>query len=210
MLAAFPTTPIPSSCLVMGVAPDQPVFVFGWTNFLCPATWLHQTSVMSPNQLQHPTLLKSLADIDACIVQLLTQARAMGAAAIFLVCDDSLSAMEQLCGTFFPRCAALFQASTDIVLVANEPNVMASIYSDRLSTPQSTLFRRATPFSVFGLPSLHASCLSMPASALVTTKIVCSPYAHPTLDQLSHQLQVLGQGLLDVVARHPTAMTMSL
>ncbi|CAK4714918.1 hypothetical protein LEN26_008234 [Aphanomyces euteiches] len=206
-MSAIPSMPL-ASAFPPAAALEKPVFVFGWNNFLCPMTWLQQTMAVHPNQLQHPNLRQSLDAIDACIANVLNQAKTM-ASAVFVVYDDSMTLLEQLCSSFFPRCAALFRAR-EVLLVPNRPDVMASIYSNNLVPAMSTLFQRPIHFAVFGLDALRESCANMPAHALALYKLVCSAKSQPNLEQIFHQLQLLGQGLLAVVASHPSSMNMSL
>ncbi|KDO35742.1 hypothetical protein SPRG_18888 [Saprolegnia parasitica CBS 223.65] len=200
-MAALPATIAPTS------TPPRTAFVFGWDNFLCPSTWLHQTLAIHPNQLQHPVLRQQLAVLDTYIVALLTQARAMGP--VFVVCD-STNDTQSMCQTYLPQCMGLF-LSTDVRVIAGNDghNALDVICANHLGISTS-MFAPQSTLAVLGLPHLRETCFRMAYRDLVVNKVVCSARPSPTVDDACHQLQLMGSGLLGVVAHHTSALDMVL
>ncbi|OQS01345.1 hypothetical protein ACHHYP_01361 [Achlya hypogyna] len=188
------------------VQANRTAFVFGWDNFLCPTTWLRQTRTIHPNQLQHPVLQQQLAVLDSSIVALLAQARSMGP--VFIVCD-SAAAMQELCYAYFPRCMQLFLTSDVRVVAADGPNPLDVICATHLQISTS-MFAPQSTLAVLGLPPLRQVCLDMAYRDLVVNKVVSSGRCAPTVDEACHQLQLMGSGLLSVVAQHTSSLDMVL
>ncbi|OQS05645.1 hypothetical protein THRCLA_02258 [Thraustotheca clavata] len=189
------------------VMPQRTAFVFGWDNFLCPSTWLYQTLAIHPNQLQHPVLRQQIAHLDAYIVALLKQARTMGP--VFVVCD-SKQMTQQLCQTLLPQCMELF-LSSDILVIGTDmaTNTLDMICANHLKISTS-MFAPQSTLAVLGLPWLRQVCLEMAYHNLVVNKMVSSGKFTPTVEEACHQLQVMGNGLLAVVAQHTSSLDMVL
>ncbi|OQR87269.1 hypothetical protein ACHHYP_09308 [Achlya hypogyna] len=197
-MTSFPVTPKPLTSVHIETA-----IVFSWNNFLCPNAWIHQNRVRAP---VHASVAQAFAEIDAAIVELLLLAQEYGT--VFVLCEDSAAYIEDLCATFFPRCAALFAAPelhANIQLLCAAQEATAQWYSHMLHSIVTTSPRlrgSSVVLSCFGPDALRAACMENTKHLSILPKVVRSNVVLPTPAQVFEQLSLLRMHLVATVTQN--------
>ncbi|KAF0714511.1 Aste57867_3837 [Aphanomyces stellatus] len=165
-----PTTPTnqPSTTATSSAAT---AIVFSWNDFLCPVEFFQSPTRPSA---------QSLAQLDECIVHLLSHARTFGP--VFVLCEGGAAYMEALCTSCLPRCARLFaspesQQQIQLICAATSPTtqwhgqMLHLVLTQRWPRPAHST--TASSLAVFGKETMRHGCLTLAKHAfLAQPKVV--------------------------------------